>query len=61
MVLKLFQNGICCMKNLREQFIDSALTKTSIIDVSESSKCAPGKCFLCPPCGADSNIKAVIC
>ena len=49
------------MKNLREQFIDNALTKTSIIDVSESSKCVPGKCFLCPPCGADSNIKAVIC
>ena len=58
---KVFSKRYMLHEKLREQFIDSALTKTSIIDISESYKCVPGKCFLCPPCCADYNIKAVIC
>lgn len=44
------------MKDLREKFIGS-----SIIDVLEGSECVPSTCPLSPPCGADSNLKAVIC
>ena len=31
------------MKDLREKFIDSAMMKSSIIDMLESSECIPGK------------------
>ena len=44
MVLKFSQNGIYSMKGLREKFIDSAMMKSSIIDVVEGSECVPGKC-----------------
>ena len=49
------------MKDLREKFINSAMTKNSIVDVLEVSECVPGTWSLCPPCGAYSNLKAVIC
>ena len=31
------------MKDFREKFIDSAMTKSSVIDMLESSECVPGK------------------
>ena len=49
------------MKDLREKFINSAMTKNSIVHVLEVSECVPGTWSLCPPCGAYSNLKAVIC
>ena len=49
------------MRNSREKFSDSAMTKCSFIEVLEGSECVPGTCPIYSPCDGDSNIKAVIC